>query len=175
MPGIHLELSLTGDPVVRTLWRMADSLDDLTPLMDEIGRALVNSAQERIARTNTTPSGYSWPQSHRAIEEGGPTLYESGALADGINSRAAPDHVVVGTNTPYAAVMQFGAAKGAFGAAIGRTRPSDGRASSQDYFTPLPWGDIPERPYLGISAEDEDGIFGLARGFFADVANGLAG
>ena len=39
---------------------------------------------------------------------------------------------------------QFGAEKGAFG------------ATSRG--TPIPWGDIPARPFLGLSADDRDGV-----------------
>lgn len=175
MAGIQFEFSLTGDPVLKTLWRMSGSLDDLSPLMDRIGSALVSGAQERIARTNVTPDGQSWPQSHRAQEEGGPTLLDTGALVTGINHWAAPDQVVVGTNTPYAAVMQFGAERGAFGFLSGRTKPSEKRPRSQDYFTPLPWGDIPARPYIGISQEEEEEILGLTKQFFSSIVSGMAG
>jgi len=44
----------------------------------------------------------------------------------------------------YAAVHQFGAAQGAFG--------NTSRGS------PIPWGDIPARPYLGLSDDDRQEI-----------------
>ena len=49
--------------------------------------------------------------------------------------------VEIGSNMPYSAVMQFGAKRGAFG------QSSNG--------SPIPWGDIPARPFLGISSQDE--------------------
>ena len=55
-----------------------------------------------------------------------------------------PDFVEIGTNKIYAAVMQFGAAKGAFG--------TDAGGSS------IPWGAIPARPFLGISDQDRTNI-----------------
>lgn len=175
MTGSRFEFSLTGDPVLETLGRMADSLDDLTPLMDQIGAALVNSAAVRIRTTNETPEGTPRAQSQRARAEGGPTLHDSGALARGINHWAAPDHVMVGTNTAYAAVMQHGAEQGAFGFLSGRTKPSEKRPRSQDYFYMMPWGDIPARPFLGVSEEDEEEVLGLAKTFLAEVVSGLAG
>lgn len=44
----------------------------------------------------------------------------------------------------YAAVMQGGAAQGAFG------RTSRGG--------PIPWGNIPARPFLGLSDSDRAGV-----------------
>ena len=58
--------------------------------------------------------------------------------------------------------MQGGAAQGEFGAHIGRTKPSEKRARYQVYVMPLPWCDIPGRPYLRIGAEDEVEIFAIA-------------
>ncbi len=174
MAGIRFEFSLNSDPVIRTLWRMAGSLDDLTPLMNDIGQALVNSGTERITSTNTDPDGHAWEPSKRVKEHGGKTLHLTGVLGYTLTHQAAADHVVVGSNLVYAAVMHEGAEQGAFGAAIGRTQPSEKRPRSQDYFTPLPWGDIPARPFLGVSDRDEEEILDRTKAFFASVVNGLA-
>jgi len=53
----------------------------------------------------------------------------------------------VGSVLEYAAVQQFGAKKGAFG----RTRRG----------APIPWGDIPPRPFLGLSDADRRSILDL--------------
>jgi phage gpG-like protein len=60
----------------------------------------------------------------------------------------------------YAAVQQFGAAKGAFG------RTSRG--------APIPWGNIPARPFLGISAEDEPLMLEIVAEWFQAAATGGA-
>ncbi|MEQ3671482.1 MAG: phage virion morphogenesis protein [Pseudophaeobacter sp.] len=52
--------------------------------------------------------------------------------------------VEYGSNAIQSAVMQFGAAKGAFGTA------SNGSS--------IPWGNIPARPFIGISEEDETNL-----------------
>ena len=59
-------------------------------------------------------------------------------------SDASPTSLEIGTNKVQSAVMQFGAAKGAFGTAANNTS--------------IPWGNIPARPFLGISAEDRQTI-----------------
>lgn len=174
MSGIQFEFSFNAVPVLKTLWRMAGAIDDLSPLMDNIGRELVTAAVGRIAVTNVAPDGVPWLQSKRALEEGGPTLHDSEGLVNSINHWAMPDHVLVGSNKPYAAVMQFGAEQGAFGAVMGRRSTGKG-AGKQDYFIPLPWGDIPARPYLGISPDSEEEIHSLTKDFFSSIVNGIAG
>ena len=52
----------------------------------------------------------------------------------------------MGTNLVYATTHQFGALKGQFGFAA-----FDTRAGAFE----IPWGDIPARPFLGISADTE--------------------
>lgn len=155
------------------LQRIGESLSDMTELMDGIGRALVNAAVERIISTNVAPDGDTWTPSRRVKEKGGKTLHRSGLLASSIAHTASADHVEVGTNVVYARVMHQGAAQGEFGAAMGRTRPSDKRPWSQDYFAHLPWGDIPARPYLGVSEADRLMIEDLVDVHFGSLVDGL--
>ncbi len=154
MSGLSFTVTLYDAKPLAALAQVEDALDDLTVLFDGIGRALVNSAVERIIQTNTGPDGAAWEPSQRVKDHGGKTLHDTGELSRSITHLAGPDRVVVGTNRPYARAMQVGAERGEFGAAIGRTTPTAQRPWSQDYFTPLPWGDIPARPYLGISSDD---------------------
>ena len=69
------------------------------------------------------------------------------------NYTAKADSVTWGTNRKQAAVMQFGAQKGAFGL-------SDNGSS-------IPWGDIPARPFIGVGQEDIDTIVELAEDHLA--------
>lgn len=178
MAGISFTVTLEDDAPRLALARMGEAMDDMTELMDGVGRALVNSGVERIISTNTDPDGAAWTPSRRVQEHGGRTLHLSGLLGNSLTHQAAADHVVVGSNLIYAAVMHEGAEQGAFGAAVGRTRPTEKRPRSQDYFTPLPWGDIPARRYLataagGISEEDELTVGDLVEVHFGAVAEGL--
>lgn len=178
MSGISFTITLDDAVPKIALGRMVDAMSDMTKLMDGIGRALVNSGVERIIASNTDPDGVVWEPSRRVQELGGKTLHLSGLLANSLTHQAAADHVMVGSNLIYAAVMHEGAEKGAFGAVMGRTRPSEQRPRSQDYFTPLPWGDIPARRYLatsggGISEEDQVTIGDLVAVHFGSIAGAL--
>lgn len=173
MSGLSFTVTLYDAKPLGALAKIDAALDDMTALFDGIGRALVNSAVERIILTNTGPDGVAWEPSQRVKDHGGKTLHDTGELSRSITHLASPDRVIVGTNRPYARVMQEGAEQGEFGAAIGRTQPTEKRPWSQDYFTPIPWGDIPGRPYLGISQDDLATIGDLVEVHFGQIVRAL--
>jgi phage gpG-like protein len=123
--------------------------------MQDIGEALVASTEKRF-KDGTSPAGLPWaPKSpttlaaysaRRLRADPRPLFGPSGILSTTIFYDVAPDgsSVEVGSNRIYSAVMQFGAAKGAFG------QTSKGGS--------IPWGNIPARPYLGLSQSDESEI-----------------
>lgn len=154
-----ITIELKSDTVSPALDRLAALLDDLAPVMREIGEYLRESTKQRFS-TGTAPDGSRWaPKSPVTMARYGarrsnrvdprPLFGPSGDLSGTIAYDAARDSVSVGSNMIYAAVMQFGAAQGAFG-----------RTSRN---APIPWGNIPARPFLGLSPEDEralDAIIG---------------
>ena len=117
---------------------------DMSPAMKRIGSRLTTSAKNRF-HYKEAPDGTPWaPLSDTTIaKKGFPDILigESGELGLAIHYRAATDHVLIGSPLKYASTQQFGASKGEFGTT------STG--------TPIPWGDIPARPFLGVSDEDK--------------------
>jgi phage gpG-like protein len=163
------------DKVFRAaLNRLAAGMDDMTEPMDQIGEFLVVTTKRRF-ETGIAPDGTSWAQNSPVTlarkKETRPLIGESKSLSRGINHEASRHEVVVGSPMIYAGVQQRGAAQGEFGAAIGRTKPSDKRPRSQDYFFPIPWGNIPARPFIGLSEEDETGLLDIV----TEWLDGLAG
>lgn len=102
-------------------------------------------------------------------------LADSGRLRDSITAKADKDSVTVGTNVEYAAVHQFGAKKGEFGIVDvlvkahvrnsaregqsigkggkpGKLKKMSLKSSVRGYFKkqPVPFGDIPARPFMTI-------------------------
>ena len=79
----------------------------------------------------------------------GRILTQDGYLRGNLAYRAGPDSVEVGSPSIYAGTHQFGAPAGSFGeTATGR---------------PIPWGDIPARPFLvdadgDLAPDDEAAI-----------------
>jgi len=167
MAGIQFTVALEDRVVSRALAQLAAASVDMTEPMDAIGRALVNGAVERIGTTNVTPEGAPWEPSKRATAKGGKTLHDTGALMRSINAWASPHQVAVGTNTPYAAVHQFGAATGSLGVWVGNDK--HGREMS----VLSPWGDIAARPYLGISDEEETTIVELIHDYYGGIIGAL--
>lgn len=72
---------------------------------------------------------------------------ESKTLATTINYRVTGGAVEIGSDREYAATQQFGAKKGSFG------KTKKGRD--------IPWGDIPARPFLGLSAKDKQDVLAI--------------
>jgi phage gpG-like protein len=137
--------------------------------MQMIGEGLLDDVQERF-RTQTAPNGLDWvgksAATIAAYERRGqkidyrPLYGATGELhqTDRFHYQAGPNSVEVGTNLIYAAAMQLGAAKGAFG--------STSRGS------PIPWGDIPARPFLGISDERRQDILDEVGEWLASIVDG---
>lgn len=118
------------------------------PWLGVIGRNLAENTRLRF-RDGRGPTGASWaPLSpvtlalRRKGGAGAKPLLDTGRLANSITSQVGSNYVDVGTNVIYAAFQHFGAAKGAFG--------TTSRGS------PIPWGNVPGRPFLGISGEDRE-------------------
>ena len=161
-----IELEINDAQISAAFRSLEAGLSDMSGLMDEIGQTMVLSTKARM-QAGISPDGTPFaPRSAvtlaRYAAEGrkfGPKpLWLTGAMRQNVAHSAGPDHVSWGSNAIQAAVMHFGAEQGEFGAAIGRTRPSEKRAKSLDYFTPIPWGRIPARPFLGLSEQDRTDI-----------------
>lgn len=136
---------------VSTFDYAATASEDLFPLMDAIGRVLVNGAVERIGISNVDPAGVAWPESLRVKEHGGKTLHDSGRLMRSITHEPEARQVRVGSNLIYAGVHQAGATIRAKTAGGLHFTLANGEQVTVGQVT------IPARPYLGVSqAEDQD-------------------
>lgn len=163
MAGVNIRFELSDLQAEATFDQIAAAGDDLFPLMDAIGRVLVNGAVERITVTNIDPDGIAWPKSLRAEVFGGPTLHATGRLARSITSAPEERQVRVGSNLIYAAVHQEGA--------IIRAKTAGG------LFFMLADGDevvvgevtIPRRAYLGISEAERQDIGEATVAYFSGL------
>jgi len=144
--NITLELDQTeARAAIQRLIRLGT---DLTPLMQDIGEHLLNTTRERF-REEQAPDGTPWaPLSNttrqRKTRNRNKILTEEGLLGSQIVYRATASSLEIGSNRVYAATHQFGATQGQYG--------------STSRGAPIPWGNIPARPFLGISPEDETSI-----------------
>lgn len=162
-----ITIELNDADIERVLTRVSAHLTDMSDLMNEIGEQLEYETKERFDQ-GVAPDGTAWaPKSQATLDAYkrrdqtvdvrplfGPNAYGV-PLRNSMFRDYGPDFVEIGTNKVYGAVMQFGAAKGAFGA--------DAGGSS------IPWGNIPARPYLGISDQDRTNIAATVDEWLADI------
>lgn len=148
---MSVRLEIENDQITPALAGVAEALGNPLPLFQDFGEYLVKSTTDRFP-TGRAPDGSVWaPKSPVTLAAYGarksnrvdrrPLFGPSGALSSTINYEAFSDRVEWGSPMIYAAVQQFGAGKGAFG------HTSRG--------APIPWGNIPARPFAGISPDDE--------------------
>ncbi len=136
--------------VTRMLQRLIDAGINPRQALGEIGLELKESTKKRF-ESQSGPDGTPWaPNSEVTIARKGekPPLTNVGTLMDQINYQlSGNDTLEVGSPTIYAAMQQFGGTKSAF---------------------PHLWGDIPARPFLGVSDEDEAMIIDIFNSYLAD-------
>ena len=132
-------------------------LQDMTPVYTDIGDYMVQATRQRFVK-GIGPDGVAWaPKRESTLERyrrlgygalGRPLIGPGKALSRQIQTIVSQGGVTIGSALIYSGVMQDGAAKGAFGA------DSRGR--------PIPWGRIPPRVWLGISADDDAAIVDIS-------------
>lgn len=152
MSSIRAELSGDTDALLRRLNRL--STLEIRGALNAIAEGLRTSAVERFTEEKS-PEGKAWKTSVRAREEGGKTLTKTAQLKNSIRSEVSERGLAVGTNDIRAATHQFGDERTI-------------RAKNKKYLTFKIGGQwrkvtsvrvsIPSRPFLGISAEDEQDI-----------------
>jgi len=131
-------------------------LEDMTPVFSDIGDYMIEATRQRFVK-GVGPDGAAWaPKRASTLERykrlgygslGRPLIGPAKALSRQIQRFVSRDGVIIGSSLIYAGVMQDGAARGAFG--------SDRRGR------PIPWGRIPARTWLGLSAADDAAIVAI--------------
>lgn len=162
-----LHFDMQHNIVVDVLNKTAGNLKD-DELFKEIGEHLTNTTQERF-RTSTAPDGSKWQlnssftlwlgledkhfNKNGTVNKRGKHRFNSkkpligfgetsGTLQDSIHYQLGNGEVFVGSNLIYAPMMHYGGTKAQF---------------------PHLWGDIPARPFIGLSLADEQEIIELVK------------
>lgn len=132
-------VELDHQRVQATLRKIEWAVGELAPLMRGIAAELASQTEENFGEegrpewddlsdvtTARREKNGNWPGQMLQVSSAG--------LAASITTQATDSSALVGSNKPYAAMMQFGGTKSDF---------------------PHLWGDIPGRPYLPMDAEGE--------------------
>jgi phage gpG-like protein len=182
-----ITIRLDDDEVSEALAKLAKATGDTRSILDQIGDYMLDSTRRRFG-TSTAPDGKRWaPNSqvtileHLRLKSG---IYEGSrkriGTKDGFfykkgekkNKLAAKGiatvldkrpligegdlarqffkridssgTLIIGSTVEYSAAQQFGMKKG--------------YAGTNKRGSPIPWGDIPARPFLGISDQDRTNI-----------------
>ena len=128
---------------LKLLARLGHKLDNTVPLMKEISGVLEDSVQQNFAEEGRPKWAELRPatKARRARQgKSGKALQVTGRLVSSIHARYGPNEAAVGTNYPSAPTHQFGAKKGAYGVT--------------KHGSPIPWGDVPARPFLRLAEDD---------------------
>lgn len=131
--------------VLMALQHLQRSIGNLSPALRDIGETLKESTHKRF-ETYTGPDGVMWEANSdvtydRKADRSGIPLTDYGTLGNTIDYQLlGNDGVQIGSPMEYAAMMQFGGTKEEF---------------------PNLWGDIPGRPFLGISEQDKSDILAI--------------
>lgn len=165
MSGATVSITVDDAAVRAALAQLVKQLQSPRAALRDVGEALLRSTDEHF-RQQRGPDGTPWPalsevtlerrldarkgtRGKRGLTKKGRTLLanakilrDSGALQDTIRYQLTADGhgVAVGTNRVYGAMQQFGGTRAQW---------------------PHLWGDIPPRPFLGVSEADRAEIIAI--------------
>lgn len=132
-----VEVIINDEEIAAMFARISDVLTDLSEPMGKIAEAWLASTQDRVS-DGIQPDGKPFtPRSPTTIETYrrknwpfGLPLNRSGEMRKQLHVDSGPDFAEIGSDAVQAAVMQFGSKN----------------------------GDIPARPFLGVSDKDRDHV-----------------
>jgi len=151
MPGDFIKVEIDDRAIREALGRLMDDAGNIEPALADISEYLTESTKQRFV-DGKAPDGTPWePNTDYTLSRKSgdkPLIGESNSLSTQFSVEITANTLLFGSPMIYAAVQQFGAKKGSFG-------------KTKKHSHPIPFGDIPARPFLGISNEDNDAILNI--------------
>lgn len=153
MSGFTYTISVEDDEITHGMAGLIGKMENMAAFHKSVGEHMLNSTEDNFDN-EIAPDGTPWVHhapatvASRLRRNGNAELTilrESGALAGSFNYEADDAQVEIGTPTIYAAIHHFGGAAG--------------RNQSVD---------IPARPILGISSDDEIALTEMAEDFLSE-------
>lgn len=148
-------ITIDDQQIIDSLRELHDLTGNIAPILDEIG-SLVQDSVLLNFREQHDPEGNDWLElsdatlaQRRKNGRGAEILRDRGILNRSITYNVSGQSVEIGTDEKYANMMQYGGKKADF---------------------PWLWGDIPERPFLGVSEADKREINALLLRKLAEAA-----
>lgn len=160
MPADLIKIEIDDRQINQVLARLVSRGKNLRPAMEEIAGVLEHAIEESFELERDPSTGKPWADlsvettiPKRAVWPG-KILQVSGELARSFEPDVGEDYVAVGTADKKAKTHQLGAKQGEFG-----TTSRGG---------PIPWGDIPARPFLGLTDDSRDEILDILGAYLVD-------
>lgn len=148
-------ITIDDQQIIDSLRELHHLTGNLAPVLDEIG-SLVQDNVLLNFREQHDPEGNDWLElsdatlaQRRKNGRGAEILRDRGILNRSITYNVSGQSVEIGTDEKYANMMQYGGTKTDF---------------------PWLWGDIPARPFLGVSDTDKAEINALLLRKLAEAA-----
>lgn len=181
MSGIAISINVDGDsPILRILKSLSDFEERKADLFDTVGNTVVSGIRSRWEGGEGLEG--KWPLSIRVMREGGTTLRKTSRLMDSVTYNVLPDGVEIGTNVVYGAIHHFGGeikhearTRTLFFRQNQRTGQVGNRfvRKSRSNFAQESMGraysvNVPRRPWLGITEDEEQLILNSIEGVIFD-------
>ncbi|MCK9987404.1 MAG: hypothetical protein AzoDbin1_03876 [Azoarcus sp.] len=168
-----ITININDRPILDALQELVERNRDLRPVLRAIGEDIAESTRRRFV-TSTAPDGTPWAPNSQVTMDRYLGVFRGSYKKDGSLSKKGAarkgnkkpligeskdlsttiayqlegtNAVAIGSNKPYAAMQQFGGAKAQW---------------------PHLWGDIPARPFLGLSDGDHRTILDTVTSYLAD-------
>ena len=139
-----ISVQVTDKPVMDALQELSRRVSDISEPLNEIGIEFAERIRGQFSK-GESPYGNKWAAlsavtqaKNKGRRSGGEPLRDTGRLMASITHQMIDGGktVSIATNVKYANTHQFGARQGQYG----RTKRNG----------PIPWGNIPARPYMPI-------------------------
>jgi len=151
---IYLKIELDDARAISALDELIKRADNLTPLMRNLAGIMHDAVEENFAQEGRPPWAPLSPVTLARRRAGGAKiLQDTGGLAVSVEPSYDADSATVSTNKIYGPTQQFGARKGQFG----KTKRG----------APIPWGDIPPRPFFALGDDSMQDINDAIADYFS--------
>ena len=162
---MSIRIELRDKELRAALSRLVTAGEDLSPATAAVAAHLLRVTEDAFEQERDPATGEAWaplsevtvnlpPSDRRGRKNAAPRgpghpLQVSRNLLNSILADYDATTAVVGTNLKYATTQHYGAERGKFGRGNFKTKKGS---------FPIPWGDIPARPFFGVSPDDERAI-----------------
>ncbi len=165
-----IKVTIKDKQVLDRLGQIIGHAKNMRPAFLEIGEDMVDSTKRRFT-TATAPDGTPWDKNSavtvaKYLGQTGGNFKKDGSLSKKGQARTDAKKPLTGETRTLAGTINY-QLKGASGVAIGSPKVQAAMMQYGGTKSEFPhlWGDIPARPFLGISPADKTNILQIIGGY----------